>query len=149
MEKKIIIDGVEYELTPKKVLTDEEFVKYVLEKHKIDFNVGDIVWYKGKSIRKECGETKFKVLSFEPYLIGGIRVDDYLNVNLESLTSGTKVSFFTSHLEKYIGGVQIIASNCNIPLVSVSVCCENCKHETPRHSIMCNSCLRFRNFEAK
>jgi hypothetical protein len=103
MEKKIIIDGVEYELTPKKVLTDEEFVKYVLEKHKIDFNVDDTVWYKGKGIRKECGETKFKVLSIEPYLIDGIRVDNYLNVNLENLTSGNKVSFFTSHLEKYIG----------------------------------------------
>jgi hypothetical protein len=103
MEKKIIIDGVEYELTPKKVLTDEEFVNYVLEKHKIDFNIGDIVWYKGETIRKECGETKFRVLSIEPYLIDGIRVDTYLNVNLESLTSGNKVSFFTSHLEKYSG----------------------------------------------
>lgn len=49
MEKKIIIDGVEYELTPKRVLTDEEFIKYVLEKNKINFNVGDIVWYKGEN----------------------------------------------------------------------------------------------------
>ena len=104
MEKKIIwfdMDGVEYELTPKKVLTDEEFVKYVLEKNKINFNIGDIVWYKEQSVRKECGETKFKVLSIEPYLIDNRRIDSYLNVNLESLTSGNKISFFTSHLEKY------------------------------------------------
>ena len=40
-------------------------------------------------------------LKNQPYLIDGIRVDNYLNVNLESLTSGNKVSFFTSHLEKY------------------------------------------------
>lgn len=52
-------------------------------------------------IRKECGKTKFKVLSIEPYLINGNRVDCYLNVNLKSLTSGNNVSFFTSHLEKY------------------------------------------------
>lgn len=103
MEKEIIIDGVEYELAPKRVLTDEEFIKYVLEKNKINFNVGDVVWYKGENIRKECGKTKFKVLSIEPYLINDKRVDCYLNVNLESLTSGNKVSFFTSHLEKYSG----------------------------------------------
>ncbi len=100
MEKKIIIDGVEYELIPKKVLTDVEFVDYVLEKHKIDFNVGDTVWHKG-CIRKQCGETKFKVLYFEPYLINGNRVDSYLNVNLESLSSDNIVSFLTYHLEKY------------------------------------------------
>lgn len=104
MEKEIIIDGVEYELTPKRVLTDEEFIKYVLEKNKINFNVGDVVWYKGENIRKECGKTKFKVLSIEPYLINDKRVDCYLIVNLESLTSGRKSSFFTSHLEKYGGG---------------------------------------------
>lgn len=104
MEKEIIIDGVEYELTPKRVLTDEEFINYVLENNKINFNVGDVVWYKGENIRKECGKTKFKVLSIEPCLINGRRVDSYLNVNLESLTSGNKVSFLTSHLEKYSGG---------------------------------------------
>lgn len=27
--------------------------------------------------------------------------------------------------------------------------CENCKHETPRHSIICQSCLRFNNFSSK
>ena len=27
--------------------------------------------------------------------------------------------------------------------------CNDCKHETPRHSIICNSCLHFRNFKAK
>ena len=102
MEKSIIIGDVEYELIPKKILTDEEFINYVLEKHKIDFRVGDIVWYNDKYVRKECGDTKFRVLSFKPYLIDGSRVDSYLNVNLESLTSGTKVSFFTSHLEKYL-----------------------------------------------
>ena len=103
MKRNIIIDGIEYELISKKVLTDEEFVKYVLEKNKIDFNVGDIVWYKDGKIRKECGETKFKVLSIEPSIIDGNRVDCYLRVHLENLTSGNKTNFFTSHLEKYNG----------------------------------------------
>lgn len=31
----------------------------------------------------------------------------------------------------------------------ISVCCENCKHKTWRHSILCGSCLRFKHFEAK
>ena len=29
------------------------------------------------------------------------------------------------------------------------ICCENCIHETPRHSIFCQSCLGFQYFESK
>ena len=32
---------------------------------------------------------------------------------------------------------------------SISISCENCKHETPRHSILCQSCKRFNHFEPK
>lgn len=101
MGKEIKINGIEYTLIPKIVLTDDEFITYVLTKEKVEFTVDDIVWFKGESIRKECGDTKFKVLSFEPYhLLNGIRVDSYLRVNLESLQSRCKTSFTTTHLEK-------------------------------------------------
>lgn len=29
------------------------------------------------------------------------------------------------------------------------ICCDNCKHETPRNSVLCQSCLRFKHFEIK
>lgn len=52
MNKEIIIDGVKYFLTPDlESFSDDEFVNYILEKQNIDFRVGDVVWYKGESIR--------------------------------------------------------------------------------------------------
>lgn len=101
--KEIIIDGVEYELHPKNKipLTGDEFINHMLNIHNIKFRVGDTVRYKGKSIRKECGTTKFKVLSFEPhYLNDGTISDDYLDVNLQNLSTGDEINFLTIHLEK-------------------------------------------------
>ena len=101
MNKEIIIDGVKYFLTPDlESLSDDEFVNYILEKQNIDFRVGDIVWYKGESIRKGCGQTQFEVLEIKPHLIQGKRVDCYLNVKLIDSYDRT-VHFFTEHLEKY------------------------------------------------
>ena len=100
--EEITINEITYKLTPKIKLTDTEFIKHVLEKEKVDFNVGDTVWLKGSSVRQECGEAKFKVLSFEPMeLASRKRVDSYLKVNLENLKSGSESPYLTTHLEKY------------------------------------------------
>jgi len=40
-----------------------------------------------------------------------------------------------------------LVKNLTIHIVSNSVCCDNCQHQTPRHSIMCSSCLGFNHFQ--
>lgn len=101
MEKEIIINGITYLLTPKIILTDDEFIEMVLKNKNIDYNIGDVVWFKEESVRCECGNQKYEVISFEPIcFLNGTRIDAYLTVNLKNIKTGYLTSYLTSHLKK-------------------------------------------------
>ena len=62
---------------------------------------GDIVWFKGEGIRKECGDHRYKVLEFSlvTHVCGKVISDGYLSVSLENVVTKDKHNYLTPHLE--------------------------------------------------
>jgi hypothetical protein len=81
--------------------TYDEIVNWLHFINKVEFKEGDIVWYKGDGIRKECGAHKFKVLKFSLVSFDDHICDSYLEVALENIDSGNTTAFLTTHLELY------------------------------------------------